>query len=296
MPAEAADPKASYDQHGYVVWRNLVPAPLIDALLELYAQEIVPSRSRFFRQNRGRYERNQVTSHGFVKQSFLDVHDYGGFHAFSEAALEIYTSDEVQAALHAITGASSLNLMQSMLFDANTETQPHQDWWYLDSVPAGHLLAVWFALEDIHETAGRFYVLSDTMDLDLREGDVDLPHKTWLARMREYADAHVDRIVVPALRKGDAIFWNSRTVHGSLPTTDPRHSRKSLTAHYLPSDRTFGNLFKVKDYISYKDYHGVKHFKNQPDYTPIYALRNWVKLLVYDHPRALRLLRLLQRH
>ena len=43
-------------------------------------------------------------------------------------------------ALTEITGYRNHNLMQSMLFDANTTTPPHQDWWYLDTVPKGHLL------------------------------------------------------------------------------------------------------------------------------------------------------------
>ncbi len=226
-----------------------------------------------------------------MRQSFLDIHDYSDFGDFSRAALDIYCSDEVLGALRAITGEASLNLMQSMLFDANTATPPHQDWWYLDSVPAGHLLAGWVALEDIHEDAGRFYVLRDTTAIDLRQGDADLAHSTWLERMQQYLDSHREQLVAPALHKGDALFWNSRTIHGSLPTADARHSRKSITAHYMPSRMTFGNLFKVKDYIAYKEFRGVKHFKNQPDYSLPNSLKNEVKRLVYDHPRALRALR-----
>jgi phytanoyl-CoA hydroxylase len=37
----------------------------------------------------------------------------------------------------------------------------------------------------------------------------------------------------PFLAKGDVLFWNSRTVHGSLPARRPGFSRASLTAHYL---------------------------------------------------------------
>jgi ectoine hydroxylase-related dioxygenase (phytanoyl-CoA dioxygenase family) len=48
------------------------------------------------------------------------------------------------------------------LFDANTAAAAHQDWWYLDSIPNGHLLAAWIGLEDIEEDAGGFYVISRT--------------------------------------------------------------------------------------------------------------------------------------
>ena len=65
-----------YDEHGYVVVRNLIPEQRIAKLLALYARDIVPSRQRFFRQNSSRYEHNRLNPHGYVRQSFLDIHDY----------------------------------------------------------------------------------------------------------------------------------------------------------------------------------------------------------------------------
>jgi phytanoyl-CoA hydroxylase len=38
----------------------------------------------------------------------------------------------------------------------------------------------------------------------------------------------------PALNKGDVLFWHSKTIHGSLETRQPEHSRSSFTAHWLP--------------------------------------------------------------
>ena len=38
----------------------------------------------------------------------------------------------------------------------------------------------------------------------------------------------------PVLAKGDVLFWNSLTVHGSLKTTVTGASRRSMTAHYIP--------------------------------------------------------------
>jgi phytanoyl-CoA hydroxylase len=43
----------------------------------------------------------------------------------------------------------------------------------------------------------------------------------------------------PLLKKGDVLFWNSKTIHGSLKTTRPELSRSSLTAHYIPSSHQF---------------------------------------------------------
>jgi len=86
-----------------------------------------------------------------VRQPFVDIHDYQRFPEFSAAGREIFCSNELMETISAVTGASRHNLMQTMLFDLNTATRPHQDWYDLDSVPNGSLIAACIALEDIRE-------------------------------------------------------------------------------------------------------------------------------------------------
>jgi phytanoyl-CoA hydroxylase len=283
-----------YEKNGYVVFQNLVSTDLIDKLLKLYSEQIVPSKYPFFRQNTNIYESNQLNQFGYVNQSFLDIHDYKKFPEFSTSAKEIYCSVAIQEALRQITGSKSFNLMQSMLFDANAETVPHQDWYYLDTVPSGHLTAAWIALEDIDERAGRFYVLPKSINVNLHSDTPNLPHSKWLSRMKEYVEANKDKIEAPALNKGDVLFWNSRTIHGALPTRDKSFSRKSLTGHYIPSEYKFGNLFTTKDYIHYKTYKGVKFYRNQPDYSLLNKIKFSVKKAVYNSPWILKFLRKIQ--
>lgn len=288
-------PQQYYETYGYYVWRDLIGSKQIDALLSEYLRKVVPSRMPFYRQNTSRYERNSVSSAGFVQQSFLDIHQYRDFPEFSLCAMQIYTGAAIRAALRDVTGFPSFNLMQTMLFDANTATWPHQDWWYLDSVPNGHLLAVWIALEDIDERAGRFYVIPGSQSVDLHSDTPNLPHTEWVQRMRRYVDEHGDNIYAPELKKGDVLFWNSRTVHGSLPTKNPRFSRKSLTAHYLPSQFAYGNLFTRKDWIRYKEYAGMKYYRNQPDYTLFNQVKYSIKTSIYDSPWMMHELRKVQK-
>jgi phytanoyl-CoA hydroxylase len=288
-------PEEYYEKYGYCVFRNLIPEAMIDRLVQCYRKDIVPSTYPFFRQNTDSYEPNRFTTHGYVQQSFLDIHDYAKFPEFSEAARDIYTSEAIRSALREATGFDYFNLMQTMMFDANTETAPHQDWWYLDSVPNGFLLASWIALEDIDERAGRFYVIPKSFSVDLHSDTPDLRHTDWLARMAKYVDEHQDDIVAPALKKGDVLFWNSRTIHGALNTIDPSFSRKSLTAHYLPSHMKFGNLFVTKESVDYKTYNGMKFFRNQPDYSAMNKLKFQVKNSVYDSPVLMKGLRKIQK-
>lgn len=284
-----------YGAKGYYICRGLIPGDMIDRLVERYNADIVPTNNRFYRQNTDMYEPNKLTQHGYVKQSFLDIHDYQKFPDFSRYARDIYTNQAVRDALKEVTGFDSFNLMQTMLFDANTETRPHQDWWYLDTVPNGHLLGGWFALEDIDERAGRFFVMPKSQTVDLHSNTPNLRHSEWLARMADYVATHPDQVYAPALEKGDVLFWNSRTVHGALATKDPSFSRKSLTAHYMPSEFTFGNLFVAKEWIAYKTYNGMKFYRNQPDYSLVNKLKFGMKTSVYNWPAMLKNLRKVQK-
>jgi phytanoyl-CoA hydroxylase len=273
-----------YAQHGYVVLRDLVPRTRIQDLITLYARQIVPSRYPFFRQNANAYEPNKVSPHGYVQQSFLDVHDYARFPQFSRAARDIFCAAALMAALRRVSGFETFALMQTMLFDLNTETPGHQDWYYLDTVPSGNLIAAWIALEDIDERAGRFYVLPGSQQNDFDAKAPGRTHAQWQAAIHAHLDAHRAEVSAPALRAGDVLLWNSRTVHGSLPTQDPSFSRKSLTAHYLPNGFEFGNLFAVKPNISYKDHLGTRYYRNQPDFSHWNRLKFAVKTRAYNYP------------
>ena len=289
------DPHEYYEANGYFVFRNLIPVDLIDRLTKLYAKNIVPSNYPFFRQNTNQYEANELNEFGYVKQAFLDIHDYKEYPEFSLSAQNIICSIEMQNALRQVTGYQSCNLMQTMLFDANTETGVHQDWWYLDSIPNGHLVAAWIALEDIDERAGRFFVLPTSADnIDFHSDTPNLSHSDWLKRIEQFFAANRSKIKAPELHKGDVLFWNSRTIHGALPTLDSSFSRKSLTAHYLPSEYKFGNLFQTKEHITYKAYNGMKFYRNQPDYSPLNKLKFGIKVFVYDSPQLLKLMRKVQ--
>jgi phytanoyl-CoA hydroxylase len=288
-------PREYYQENGYVIFRNLIPIDLIDKLLYLYTKEIVPSRYPFFRQSTNQYEVNHFNEFGYVEQSFLDIHDYEKFPEFSNIAKEIYCGDSIQNSLRQITDSHSFNLMQTMLFDANTETRPHQDWWYLDTVPNGHLIAAWIALEDIDEQAGRFYVMPKSIkNPDFHSDTPNLSHIDWLERIKVYFEANEEDIKAPDLKKGDVLFWSSKTVHGALPTRDHSYSRKSLTAHYIPSKYQFGNLFTTKDYIAYKTYNGMKFYRNQPDYSLTNVVKSKIKNFAYNSRTLLKLMRKVQ--
>jgi len=291
--------KELYDENGFYIFQKIVPENLIDKILDIYNSEIIESSNYFFRQSSNRWERNKRTDYGYCEESFLNVHDYPDYPGFCEAARQIFCLSQVREALTQLTGSAEHNLMQSMLFDLNAATPAHQDWYYLDSIPSGHLLAGWFALEDIHEDAGRFYVLpkSNQVDFDLTTEE-KVSNAPYVQKLKEYVASHQSDIYAPTLKKGDVLFWNSRTIHGSLEIRNPSYSRKSLTAHYLPSQYQSGSRYaESPSVIDYEMYEGMRYRlvpSHQKNYSPTAKLRTDLWQYVWNQPKLARMAQLVK--
>ena len=219
---------------------------------------VLPSTKPFFRQSTNRWTRTKRNQYGHATDSYRDPHDYPDYPEFCTAIRDVVCATGVQAALSALTDAKSHNVVQSMLFDQNTNTPAHQDWYYLDSLPNGHLLAGWFALEDIHEDAGRFFIVPGSQSAPFVENSV-LDINEYIKTVEAWYAANSLRLHAPALNKGDALFWNSRVIHGSLKTRDDARSRRSLTAHYLPAQYEFGSRNAPRPIrVDYDVHNGMK--------------------------------------
>jgi hypothetical protein len=119
----------------------------------------------------------------------------------------------------------------------------HQDTYYLDSEHLGAMTAAWIAVEDIKPGAGRFYVYpkSHLYDIAKNRGEFDLGfnHARYKDHVKHVIEEQGFECRAPALSKGDVLFWNGKTIHGSLDTSDPQYSRRSFTAHYIPESHRF---------------------------------------------------------
>jgi phytanoyl-CoA hydroxylase len=242
-----ADPRQArefYDREGYVVCRNLIPAADCAELRAAFAREIKPSTGYIYRQATASPEKHALTEHGFVRNSILNLQDlrvdrYG---ETRRLALGIFTGSALRSTVANILGEPG-TLVQSMYFDGNPATWPHQDTYYLDSEEIGRMTAAWIALEDIHPGAGRFYVYprSHLIDMTRNGGDFDIAfnHDRYKALVTEVIVGQRLACRAPALNAGDVLLWAAKTIHGSLPTTEPTRSRASLTAHFIPSSKGF---------------------------------------------------------
>ncbi len=240
--------KEHYEQYGYVVVRGLVPSSDCDWLRALWAQEIKPSPEFMYRQATAKAERHVFNEQGWVMNPILNLQSvhprrYAQFRA--HAVERILTASGLTAGFELLLGERP-KIVQSMYFEGNSATWEHQDSYYLDSEQIGKMAAAWIAMEDITATAGRFFICPQSHRIDLgRQSyatNIADNHEVYI---RSVVDMIIERnlpIRAPCLRKGDVLFWNSWTIHGSLDSQDPAHSRASVTCHAIPESHRFLQL------------------------------------------------------
>lgn len=241
------DPEAwreYYAEHGYVVIRNLIPVPTCDQARTAFVNEVKPYNGHLYRQASASPERHRLSPHGYVLNSLLNLQDIrrSRFPQFYEAGMNVLTSAPLLEAVQALFHEPG-RLVQSMYFEGNPVTWAHQDTYYLDSDRLGGMTGAWIALEDIHHGAGRFYVYpgSHRIDMVRNGGDFDIAfnHLRYKQLVIDVINRHGLECRVPALNKGDVLFWSSKTIHGSLETQSEEHSRNSITAHFIPLSTQF---------------------------------------------------------
>ena len=184
------------------------------------------------------YERRIMLNPILCVQSLNRRH----FAGFRRAGLDLLTHANMQRAVTTILGEPG-KLVQSMYFDGNPVTWPHQDTYYLDAEEIGRMTAAWVAAEDIAPGAGRFFVYpkSHLIDMTKNGGDFDIAfhHQRYKALVEQVIREQALVCRAPALSKGDVLFWAAKTIHGSLRTTQPSRSRRSFTAHFIPDRSRF---------------------------------------------------------
>ena len=232
-----------YASEGYFVARSAMPQQLVRGVVTTFYDEANPSSDLQLRQS-GKVEPHYFDAAGFITTPLLDPHLTRNpkLASFKQALLDLACSSEMLRALHEVTLRPKHGLHQVMLFEQSI-TPAHQDWHYLDTYPPGCMTAAWVALEDIDPTATRFFVVPGSQDFDRDFSDdlINGSHRytdtmTELVKMQ-----YANNVVIPEMKAGDVLLWNSRVIHGSLAGTNPSRSRLSLTAHYVPDGFGFGN-------------------------------------------------------
>jgi phytanoyl-CoA hydroxylase len=237
--------KAYYGENGYVIVQGLLSPQICDTQRRLWEAEVKPFGGFVYRQATAKAERHVLNQNGWVMNPILNLQslDPRRFARFRAHATESVLAAPPLAAVFRVLLADTPKIVQSMYFEGNSATWEHQDSYYLDSEQVGEMAAAWIAIEDIAARAGRFFICPGSHRIKLAEHGFE-------NNIAEHHDVYIESVVAkirelqleiraPALAKGDVLFWNALTIHGSLKTQDPRYSRSSVTCHAIPSSRRF---------------------------------------------------------
>ena len=278
--------KEYYEENGYVVFGHLIAPELCDHIRSLWNREVKPFNGYMYRQaSSGRAEKHLKNENGWVMNPILNLQsvDPSKFPAFRKFATEkILVNGRLRDALAALLG-SPPKIVQSMYFEGNSETWEHQDSYYLDSETVGEMCGVWLAIEDIAATAGRFFICPKSHLIRLGDhslkNNIAESHETYISSVVDEVKRRELEIRAPALRKGDVLFFNALTIHGSLKSQDQRYARSSITAHAIPSSK---NLLQFQSRVlklNAVELNGTKLFRPKD----LAKLKNRAVLFVEAH-------------
>ena len=229
--------KKFYDDNGYVISKSLIQKELIDKVLSDLEKCKRGSR-RYFTQSTHSWVRfSNLTEEGFLKESIQTPTKQISAGPLRKSVENLIISKSLSEKLSLLSGGfDKFIIWQNMLFDKSTGTVDHADTWYLDTLPEGLMIAVWIALEDIHEDAGRFFVIPKSNKLKLRQNSSETisDHYEYAKFIDDYVNSKDLIRYAPPLKKGDVLFWHPNTIHGSFSQVSASKSRKSITCHYHP--------------------------------------------------------------
>ena len=237
--------KKYYDENGYVIFNSLIKKENCDQIRNHWDKYIKQYKGKIYRQTSGKAERNQLNDCEWIMNPILNIQslnskNFGIFKKFIENNI---FNDLSLSSIFKNFFNKKPKIIQSMYFEGNAATEEHQDTYFLDSDIIGRLAAAWIALEEIAADAGRFFIISGSHKIDMKKNkfynDILSNHDDYIKEMIVVCDSLGLKIKAPYLNKGDVLFWNSKTIHGSLDSQSKTNSRSSITLHAIPENHKF---------------------------------------------------------
>jgi phytanoyl-CoA hydroxylase len=259
---ELAGVKRYYEENGYVVVRGAIDSSVCDSVRDAFAETVKRYPGYIYRQATANPEKNKINEYGFVMNPILNLQSLSDtdFAPLKRLAVKAFASGAIKDINRALF-AEDVKLVQSMYFEGNSETWPHQDTYYLDSENIGTMAACWYALEDIDAGAGRFFVVPGSHNIDMAKNgknfDVAFNHGQYKELVKKIIADNQLEFRAPFLQKGDVLFWNAKTIHGSLRTTRPQFSRSSLTSHFIPASHRFLQFQSKIKALNIREFEGM---------------------------------------
>jgi ectoine hydroxylase-related dioxygenase (phytanoyl-CoA dioxygenase family) len=226
----------TYRRDGFVVARGLVPAELLDAaergMERFYAGDTdapFPGRTRYDDWDWSPEHGDGLRKNDYTSRMVTELAGLVQWPGISAFAASLAGADEVRL------WHDQLLYKPGGLPDASGNVGWHTDRQYWRSCSSQQMLTCWVPFHDCDERVGGVTFVAgshrwaDQDGLDFFVPDLVEQEASFVG------DGQPIRKVVPVLRRGDATFHHSRTVHGSGPNRTDR-PRRSMAIHLQPGD------------------------------------------------------------
>jgi hypothetical protein len=181
---------------------------------------------------------------------------------FSDAVRQLVVWPRVLQILRELYGREPLPF-QSLNFPVGTEQKVHSDAIHFNTIPAGWMCGVWFALEEIDEDCGplvyypgshklREYTLED-IPVEVVPGTYQNYHH-YENFVVELIKAHNLRPRYATMRQGQAFIWSSNLLHGGSKRRDVNRSRHSQVNHFFfEGCQYYTPLWSTRERVFWRD-------------------------------------------
>ena len=269
-----------FREQGYVVIKSAISNDKIDSFLEVYNKIKTHPLFVYYAQSLHLCMRPQLNEYGYIRESMQNASRLAFFKDFCQRFQECIYDKNVSGALTAVTGSEKHVSWQNMFFDQSTGTVAHQDSWYLDTEKPGGLVGVWFALEDIDQQSGPFFVSPKSHKLGLINRDNVPDHDDFVNVVQKMIAEENLSLDEMCLDKGDILLWHPFLIHGASNCQNPSFSRKSFTSHFYPAGMKAKDT-ESKKLLSIYDHDNVKKTINENLYSAYRFNDYFYNLIVY---------------
>jgi len=236
---EECDDLRHFIEHGWLIWRNAIPADLVDAFVrDIHGLHRHPGKfARTDHLNPGKPNRTAHDRTPNRYESFFDLY------VNLASSRDVCLHPRICRFLSLVFGTPPV-AMQQLLFQRSNAHGVHQDTSVVALEDPLLLAATWIALQDVTEGSGElaFYDRSHTLPHFLfgdgskrmpREGADRAGYEAALQRACEQAGMEYRRFLA---KKGDVFFWAADLVHRSHPLSlPPETPRLSCVTHHHPT-------------------------------------------------------------
>ena len=155
-----------------------------------------------------------------------------------DAVRQLAVHDSVLAALRMLMDREPLPF-QTLNFPVGTSQYSHSDSIHFHTIPAGFMVGVWVALEDIDAENGPLIYYPGSHKLpyysmqDLGLGPGYSNYHAYELRIQDLIAEHGLQSELGLLERGEAIIWHANLLHGGADRKDITRSRHSQVTHYF---------------------------------------------------------------